>query len=380
MGKKNGSSMQFARARAGVAASRGAYRQDRMAGFRATNDIQDAIFGNLNTTMRGVGRTLTSSNAKQLRRIQQMAKKSAAGNERVIGNARGTAANLYGIAGVAGAKPALDAAAAAARGSEKAMQGQVKGAKTQARTAQTVLGIMQAGVQEARAGAKAQTADALAYRAKEDATLIAGQQLELQKMRLQAQLDLDTYKKKLAMDEKAAAGGSTGITTVATFGVQAFPALREAFNADPEATPQSVASDYITKNNITDPNAITLINQLASSMAVAGAGPQNKGSIAPGEVQSFVTGQLTDTLELLYPNYSKHSKEVEKMLKAQLSVYAAETAAQQLAGADDRESNVGYNADRSSSGWLESIAAWLPETTLELLTAGTYASQTYDSK
>lgn len=373
---KKGSSTGFARMRANIAASRGAYKQSRMQGFKITNDINDAIFGNLKTTMRGIGSELTSSNARQLKSLQQLARRSATSQKRTISKAQGTAANLYGIAGVAGAKPTLDAARAVAKGSKVQLAGAQRAGKTLANSQATVMGIMNAGVKEAQAGATAQTADALAYRAKEDAKLIAASQLELQKMRLQSQLDLETYKKKLALDENAS--GSSGVTQVASFAVQAFPALREAFNdpANEGKTTQEIAAEYISKTGIQDANAISLINSLASSMAVAGAGPQNPGSIAPSEVQSFVTNQLTDTLNTLYPNYAKHSKDVEKMLKAQLSVYAAGAVEQQMAASPDDPFN---NSDEGGGSLINTWAAWLPETIMELATIGSYKSQTYDS-
>lgn len=362
--KGNSSNMGFAKQRANIMASKAAYKQDRLAGFRVTNDIVGNIFGNLKTTMRGVGSELTSSNARQLTALQRLASRSGKSNARVIDNARGTAAGLYGIAGVAGAKPALDAAAAVAKGSKVALGGQVKAGKTLANSQATVLGIMGAGVAEAQAGAKAQTADALAYRAKEDAKLIASQQLELQKMKLQAQLDIDTYKKKLALDEKAAGGGSDGLTAVASFGVQAFAPLQELFNkpGNEDKSAAEIAQEYIKTlggENL-DPNAIALINSLASQMALAGAGPGNKGSIKPGETASFLTSQLTDTLDILYPNYSKHSKEVEKLLKAQLSVYAADAASSRISPTDqnptyEKAGEPLTDEEKENTSWWERI-------------------------
>lgn len=324
----------YAKVRANIIAGRKAMTQDRMGDFRYDSDVQAAVFGNLATTVAGVGRTLTRQNNRQLAALSRLAEKNGQG---YVKKGAAKAADLYGIAGAAGAAPILDAASAHVVGAGIADRSKVKAGTALAKSDQTALGIAQAGVATAQAGATAQMADALRYRAKNDAALIAQEQLELAKMKLQAKLEMQNYRKQLALQDGAAGDNSAtavGNLTAGSLG-ELVESFRESHNPDstfwseagidPEkgATPAQVAAAWANDHGYApDSPQYQVILAMANNLYAGGAG-------APGATwtRQDLADSALSAIDLLYPNLKgKARTALEGLLVSQLTATALDNA------------------------------------------------------
>lgn len=171
---------------AALRASRRIQNQDRRADFSVADAGLDAIFNNLLTTQRGVSQSLTGTNADTLAAMERLAAKSTRGVSRGVTKAGNKARNLFGSA----MGPVIERELAPARATAQSTGTQARAAvgagKLAAQGATTALGIQSAAASEAASSADYALAQALGYRAKDDAALIAAQQLELAKMRMDA--------------------------------------------------------------------------------------------------------------------------------------------------------------------------------------------------
>jgi hypothetical protein len=328
----------FTKVRAGNIALGRMLRRDRMGDFRYATSVTDAIFGNLSTTSRGLGRQLTAENARQLAALQRLTARSSQANARAVNRTEGRVASRYGSAIAGAVQPQMGVVRGAAKGATTIVRGQAAAGGIAARGGAAAMDALQAGVAEAQAGAQAQLAQALSYRAKNDAQLIAEKQLALQQMRLQAQLDFQNWKKQQDYLQKLQNTNPdlSGMTAVASSAASAFTGLQTIFNTPTTDTADGsisfpnaaeAASKYIQDNGITDQNEAALIYALSAAMYQAGAGPTTEGQLyGPGhsdaERQKLILNALMTRLAMLYPNFSKYQNELQKAIEAQVAAVA----------------------------------------------------------
>lgn len=260
----------YARARAGVRATRKILSESRTQGFKQTNSVIDAIYGNLSTTERGLGRQLGAAQARQLSAIQRLQQNATAKNTKLSRGARLDVSKMYGTAigagtDFSGVKAQRKAGAISGAGAERA------GARL-AQGNSAAVDIAQAGAAEAKAGAQYETSQALAYRAKNDAQLVASQALELQKMRLQNQLDLQNYKEKARfskkLEEDTGDQSIQGMTQTGSQLAQASAKMRQYLVDHPEATAQDLVTNTQADFPIaaSDPNFAAAMAMIATNV------------------------------------------------------------------------------------------------------------------
>jgi len=198
--------------RAGTIALSKSLKQARMGEFRASQDALGTIFGNVATTQRGLARTLTTSNARKLAALQRLDSRTERSTRRAITGAQASASKLFGGVAAAGQGYLFDQGQGHAAAAATAQRGITKAGGIVSRGATEALGIQQAGAVEARAGADAMLADALRYRAQNDAQLIA----ERQNLILQSKLDYQNAKKMAELQQKTAEGAAGSDKAVVT--------------------------------------------------------------------------------------------------------------------------------------------------------------------
>lgn len=330
--------------RAGNIATRGLLKEARLGGFQSTTSLIDSIGGNLATNVAAMGSTMTRQNARQLRALAAVADRTAAGNARDVHGGQRTAQNLFGGAITGLIAPTVEQTAGHSKASRIALAGAARAGVTTAKGANTILGIMQAGVAEANAGAAAQTADALAYRAKNDAQVIAQQQ----QMVLQSKLDFQNWRRQQdylkKLETKQPPGSeAAGVATVAELTVSAAVTMRQYLATHPDATVddlvgQVTAGDASLAGNA---GALTVLSELARQ-AKSSVDP-NTGQTIPGYSRANEAEDIFNSILLLYPNYKKVDQ-LKATIKAGLD--AGWSAAQVAAAA---------SATASASGGTGSV-------------------------
>ncbi len=229
--------------RATTKATKTILRQSRMQGFVQTNSALGAIEGNLRTTLASGKAAMNKDQSRVLGQLRNAQRFQDRNSQKATNRAYAQTGGMYGSAtrGAMGSSlRAIDnyGQSETRRGNPLTSAGGIL-----ARGNQMAQATLAKGATMARAGADAALADALQYRAKDDAALIAQQQYELQKMRLQNKLDIQNYKAKLALEEDKAASltGATALAGLAGDGVQQ---LQNIF-----ANPDNAAGDangYVT--------------------------------------------------------------------------------------------------------------------------------------
>lgn len=339
---------------ANISAQRKLLNQSRGAEFKYSQDVLGGIYGNLKSTVGGFGAKLTSAQGRQLGALTQLAANQKAASGRITrGAGRAVAGNYGGVIGSAMA-PALKSVAVKGKAGGKAIAGAVGGGKLLAQGNEAAMQTLGQGVQLAQAGASSNLADALRYRAKNDASLIAQEQMSLDQMRLQNQLDIENYKKKLQIQEAHANGGSAGLTALATTGANATQGLFDQYNtlykddgkgglvaltdaekqstvhnadgtytlADGTTTARTMnaaeaAQNYINTNGIQDPNQQAVIQALSTAMYQAGVG-SGKGTYDGNP--ATLTNAVSQQLAMLYPTlYAKHQKDITGLISSTIS-------------------------------------------------------------
>lgn len=340
-----------AQARARIIATRGALKADRMAGFRQTGSALDAIYGNLATTTRGIAASQTVANARTmaaLERISGRAAKRATGIARSTGKAE---RNAYGSVAGAAADRQSHGLEAAAKASALTLKGEVGAGKVGVKGAADVLGIISAGAQEAKAGAAGQLADALAYRARQDAQVIAG----MQQARMQANLEFQNWKRQQdylrKLEEKDASGKLQGVGTYADEMTRASSGMRVLLENGDYTNPDQLVTDYTTQNGQPlDDNEKAALNVLARQLMT------NHVYGGQGDRQDEVDAVMR-SMHVLYPSWSGQRDRIQKAVTGGLNaVYAGATAdaAEQRANWLDShpEGNVAYQRDAALANVL----------------------------
>lgn len=346
--------------RANIIAARKIANRARTSEYKATTNVLDSIYGNAATALAGTTSQMTADQNRQLAALAKL--KNSKAQDRVIRRGADKVADLYGIAGTAGAKPGLDAARAAAKGSAKTIGGIAGAAATVATGNEAAAATMATGLQAAQAAAASQTAQALNYRAQNDASLAAERAIALQQTRLEAKLDYDNWLKQQKalqkLDPENGASGGAAMAAIAQTGAQSFTGLRENYNSyydaqgnsyqpsevhwDPEShihyvgdsvengTPvklpnaSQAAAAYIQDNGIIDESQAAVIQSVASAMYQAGIG-KGPGQFS-GASEQLIRDAVTQQLTLLFPNYGKHADQIAKAIDAGITARSSATA------------------------------------------------------
>jgi len=339
--------------KADISAARKLASQSRRKGFKYTTDVNAAIYGNLATTVSGYGRSLTAEQSRQMQALRALKANTAAREAGLAQGAADVVRSQYGSVIAGAVRPATRGLQVMAKAATKEVNAQVGAAGIVARGNEAAQATLGQGVAMANASAQYATAQALEYRAKSDAQLIASQKLELDKMILANKLDLANYKAKLAMQEKAAGAGTVGqMTAVATTVSSAVPALLTSFRdvanreilkdpSDPNSevigyeapAPAAVAQDYMNKNGIAfDSPEGQVIMSVASAMGAAGAG--TPGSDFSADRVGIVTEAVNQRMAMLYPQFAKSQSTIDGLIASTATGWALQNSYAPNAPAD----------------------------------------------
>lgn len=306
MAKKN----PYLGMKADIKASAIAMRADRMGEFKWTQSALQGVYKNLGTTLGGGRAGMTGEQARLLGKLASLKQNQGTRSRAIAGNAKANVASLYGSATAGSLGTALGSVKAAGKAGRQTVGGQVAAGGILARGDQAAYTTLEQGVQMAKAGAKGQLADALAYRAKNDASLIAQRQLAMDQMRLQNQLDIQNYKKKLALQSGTA--GNAAASALANVASDTVPSLIGYFNDKSLAnggegitkdghnyvTPAEAANAWAAANGITDPNDPQYKVVLAVAQSIRSSNDANGGNYDPADISSAVQQQLA----IMYPD------------------------------------------------------------------------------
>lgn len=334
--------------RANIAASRRTMAQSRNMGYKALNNSLESIASNLTTSIGRNNAALMGSQGSQLAALRTLAARSKAKGSRITERTTDAITNRYGSA-IAGGTD-LSAMKATAKASGVVQKGIVGAAGLLAQGNEAAAATQSSGVAQAESAADYMASQAKLYRAKNDAGLIAEQQLELAKMRLQNKLDLENYRKKLKMDdEENKKTNLTSANAVGTFGAQGATTLLDIFNhvyvgsdgsfhdasevegigtgaahlkGDENVTmrqvgPAQAIQYYAGEYGFSDPNQQRMLTAVAQAMWGAGAGRAEGGfNRDPSVVSSAVTQQIA----LLYPDLKQKSLDnISGLISAQIA-------------------------------------------------------------
>lgn len=231
-----------------VGAYKKALRQDLMGDLGFTQSQLDAIAGNLLTTGRGLARSLTADQARQVAAIQRISVRGAKKVAGIVEKTAETATNRYGSAMSGIVDTSLLAAVGTAKAAKSIGAGAVRSAKGLAQAGSTALAIQQASAQEAYEGANYAMAVALKARGQADATAVAEMQFQLKQTRLQADLDLRNQKELMQYAQKLEEkklGGLKGATDMASELASLMPSFR-IWSQDPGKT--GTTAEWIATN------------------------------------------------------------------------------------------------------------------------------------
>lgn len=201
----------FKRAQANIQALAHVTNADRNADFHVTQAGLDAITQNLLTSQAGLGRSLSGANARSLAAMQRISGKSSARLDRITKVGENIVSNRYGSA-VASDPNLFAGTKRVAQASGKVSTGQVKAGELQAKGGNEAMDIIGAAAQGAASSAQYELGQALSYRAKNDAELIAQQRLALQQTKLQADLQRQQYMWEQKQAQKTAEKTQNGAT------------------------------------------------------------------------------------------------------------------------------------------------------------------------
>jgi hypothetical protein len=333
------------RAKAKIQATRKDLAQARMAGFHTTSDALASIYGNLATTQHGIARSQTVANRRVTDALARLSGKTNRATGRLISGEKAAAANQYGAVAAAGQDKASGTLEAHGKAAGLTLAGEGKAGAVGVKGAASVLDIIKAGAATARAGAKGQLADALAYRAQNDAQVVAG----LQQARLTAQLQFQTWKKQqdyLAKQQaKDTTGALGGVRTVADTAGDASVWLREWFAANPGQNAAAAIGAY-TSSHYLDPNAQPMLGMLANSVA---ASVDENGQTKAGYTRADETKDVMQAVHTLYPNFAKVKDTVAKVISSRWDSYDADAAAKAAEDAANKGADGRYVAPGSGS-------------------------------
>lgn len=343
-----------------IKAFKKAARKDLMGDLGFTQSQLDAISSNLLTTGKGLARSLTVDQARQVAAIQRISARGAKKVAGIVQRTAETATSRYGTAMGGIVHTDLLAAAGTAKAAKSIGLGAVRQAKGLAQAGQAALAIQQSSTKEAIAGAEYAMATALKSRGQADATQVAQMQFQLE-MQKQAQ-DAARAEFKFETDYLAKQGGETGVLAVAQTAAMAWNGLRAYFNpVDKDGNPtgdvvtaQEAAQLYIQAAGIADVNQQQVIFAVANAMWANGAGPSQPGQLyGPGhsaaERAGILRSAITTSLISMYPHFQKYSDRIDALINAWMGVVATGEASNALAGAINGEPSNGTSSGIAST-------------------------------
>lgn len=269
----------------------------RNAGFRYTKSQLGALYGNLATSTGSTFAQLGATEARNFAALKRIQARSAQTSGRIVKQTEGRVRNLYGSAVAGGTNYGV--LGAQARSNVKAQRGITQAGAIVRQGDSAAAATMAQGVAESANAADYALAQAKLYRAKNDAALVAEQQLELQKMRLQSQLDLQNYKKKLELEDKKSGTQAAGVVpAVAQDMSSALAYFKENQDKifDGSLSPAAAAEKWVT-DNITDPNESALAQPIATKLY--SYIKTHDGQIDDATVSNIVQQQMS----IYYPKY-----------------------------------------------------------------------------
>ena len=163
-----------------------------------TKDQMAAIFGNLRTTGKGLAHRLSKAQAIELARMARLTRTNQAAINNIVQGGASGAGTLYGGQYGTTVKQAFGPAVAAGQAFKTTAKGLGTAGQLLATGQLSALNIQRQSTKEAKAGAAYAVTAAQSERAAQDAAAAAAAQLELDKLRLSHQLDLE----KMAQDAK----------------------------------------------------------------------------------------------------------------------------------------------------------------------------------
>lgn len=236
----------------------------RVASYKAGQSQLDAIRSNLRTTGAGIGGALTSSQARTLSSIERVAATGQAKSTGALASATNQIRNRYGTAMGGITAPLLAPAAAHSKATILGAAGAVAGAVKSAQGGQLALGIEKAGARTARQGAEYQLNQALLYRAKQDAALVAQQKSDWLLYKQKAD-----YANKLAA-QAASAKDAGDLQKVLGEAPQFITALSTYMLNNPGVLPAAAVAQVMTDTGLgvgpngNDGNAVAYFNAVAN--------------------------------------------------------------------------------------------------------------------
>ncbi len=293
----------YAKQRASTAATRKVYAQDRMSDFKYTSNVVDAALKNLMSAGGKLRGGLTAQQAKQMTALETMRARNQAAQGGAVDRIGNTVSRLYGSATAGAITPEIRRAEGLAEGSIITQAGTVRAGEQVQKGGSQVMDILMGGVAEAGAAAKYQTAEALKYRAQEDAKLIAEQQFALKQARLDAQLQFATWKKQqdyLAKQEEEAAGGMAGLKQVVNSATEAASWMRTYRAENPDKTVQDLVTDYQTEFGNLGEGETQFLMQVARMVKQS---TDDDGMTVHGYTRADEANDLQSVIRTLYPNF-----------------------------------------------------------------------------
>lgn len=291
--------------RADIIATRKALSGARVGEYKWTASALGSINGNLNSTLGGGRANLSAEQARMLGKLSALKQNQDKRSRAITRGAKANVSSMYGSAIGGANRVGQSTVAAAGKGARMAVAGQAGAGGILARGDKAAMATLQQGATAAASAADAQLADALAYRAKNDASLVAQQQLQLDQMRLQNKLDIQNYKAKLALQAKAdGSAGNAAASALANVAADTVPSLIGYFNdpslavANPNSvSPAEAAAAWAVANGV-DPNSAQYQVVLAAAQAIRASNDANGGSYDPADISNSVTQQLA----IMYPD------------------------------------------------------------------------------
>ena len=345
--------------------ARKSLRDDRLGDYAVTQDVMDAIFGNLQTTTNKLSRSMQGFSARETQRLKLMAKNSAGGARGTLRREQQGVTKTFGTGFEGVARIALRPAKAQSEERVRNNELAARNATAAKTTLKTTMGLLSEGRADARTAADYMLNKALYARASDDEKFVAGLAAEERMARLNAELQYNTWRKqqdylqKLEDDEVAQGNdGYRGMTVVANHMTNASSHLRAMFAADETLSVQAAVQKYAQDFGAASPEEMLVLQALASA-------------IKTGHIYGGVAGRqaeidaILDSMLQMYPGFRGRRKDLEKVVAAQLQhIYTSGTGAPEQGGG-----NI-----------LAQTLQAFPDFGLEAVSGGNAYTETYNGK
>jgi hypothetical protein len=170
----------LAKLRAANRAYRTVLNSDRTGDYRIAASQLDALTHNLMTTQRGLSRSLNNKDAQVIQNMSRLASRSGRAANRSVAAAQSQDTRRYGAAMGGAAYQSLDRARVGAAGVGRTGRAGAAAGLMLGKAGSEAMGIQGSAAREAASSADYALSNALTYRAKDDAKLMADKNLQLQ--------------------------------------------------------------------------------------------------------------------------------------------------------------------------------------------------------